>query len=170
MRAAENTIEAEGIKRAKAWASEADLRVLVLDEKTKLDAGRYSDLLGPDELIVINKTDTKKGSKANNPGWLEMSVRTGDGLSLVLERVGCVAIEKMASQSPSIITQSRHRMAINDCILSLRKAREGLSNGFGLELTSEDLRSATHAIGRITGRVDVEDLLDIIFKEFCIGK
>jgi tRNA modification GTPase len=99
-----------------------------------------------------------------------MSVRTGDGLDLVLERVGRVASEKMSGQDPSIITQSRHRTAINDCILSLRKAREGLSNGGDLELTAEDLRSATHSLGRISGRVDVEDLLDIIFKEFCIGK
>lgn len=170
LRLAENMLEEEGIRRAKAWASDADLRVLVLDEGTKSDVDSFLGLLRPEDLIAINKADTRKGSKTNDCGWLEMSVRTGDGLDLVLERVGRVASEKMSGQDPSIITQSRHRTAINDCILSLRKAREGLSNGGDLELTAEDLRSATHSLGRISGRVDVEDLLDIIFKEFCIGK
>jgi tRNA modification GTPase len=170
LRVVENIVEAEGIKRAKAWAGEADLRVLILDEQTELDFNTYSDLLGPEDLVVINKADTRKGSKTNNRAWFEISVRSGEGLDLVLEKVGVVAMEKMSNQSPSIITQSRHRTAINDCMLSLNEAREGLSNGCGLELVAEDLRSATHALGRITGRVDAEDLLDIIFKEFCIGK
>jgi tRNA modification GTPase len=170
LREAENIVEAEGIKRAKAWADGANLRVLVLDEQTEVDFNVYSDLLRSDDLIVINKADTRKGLKTRNRGWLEMSVKSGDGLGLVLEKIGGVAMEKMSNQNPSIITQSRHRAAINDCILSLNEAKGGLSNGRGLELVAEDLRSATHALGRITGRVDVEDLLDIIFKEFCIGK
>lgn len=170
LRDAKNILEAEGIKRAKAWAGDADLRVLVVDAQTESDFTGYSDLLRPEDLMVINKTDIRKGPKTNKQGWLEMSVRAGDGLDFVLERVGCAAMAKMSNQNPSIITQSRHRTALNVCISSLREAKKGLSKGRGLELIAEDLRSATHALGRITGRVDAEDLLDIIFKEFCIGK
>jgi tRNA modification GTPase len=170
LREAENILEAEGIKRAKAWARDADLRVLVLDAETELDFKEYLDLLGPEDLIVINKVDEKRGSITNNREWFEMSVKTGEGLGLILDKIGFVGKAKMSNQNPSIITQSRHRTAINVCISSLCEAKRGLSNGRGLELVAEDLRSATHALGRITGRVDVEDLLDIIFKEFCIGK
>ena len=118
----------------------------------------------------INKVDEKRGSITNNREWFEMSVKTGEGLGLILDKIGFVGKAKMSNQNPSIITQSRHRTAINVCISSLCEAKRGLSDGRGLELVAEDLRSAAHALGRITGRVDVEDLLDIIFKEFCIGK
>ena len=170
LRDAENILEAEGIKRAKAWAGDADLRVLVLDVETESDFNGYSDLLGPEDIIVINKTDIRKKPKTNNLGWLEVSVRRGDGLDSLLKGIGCAATAKMSNQNPSIITQPRHRTAINTCISSLHEVEKGLANGRGLELIAEDLRSAMHALGRITGRVDVEDLLDIIFKEFCIGK
>jgi tRNA modification GTPase len=170
LREAESVLEAEGIKRAMSWARDADLRVLVLDGQTESEFSGYSELLMPEDLTVINKIDDEKGLETNNRGWLKMSVNTGEGLGLVLERIGCAALAKMSNQSPSIITQSRHRTAIKSCILSLHEAKAGLINGLGLELVAEDLRSATHSLGRITGRVDVEDLLDIIFKEFCIGK
>jgi tRNA modification GTPase len=64
------------------------------------------------------------------------------------------------------VTRARHRRALEDCVASLdRFAGAGLP-----ELAAEDLRAATRALGRITGRVDVEDMLDIVFREFCIGK
>jgi tRNA modification GTPase len=65
-----------------------------------------------------------------------------------------------------LITRARHRRALEDCLAALRRYELALLP----ELAAEDLRLAARALGRITGRVDVEDLLDIIFREFCIGK
>ena len=65
-----------------------------------------------------------------------------------------------------LLTRARHRAALEDC----RAALERFLQASAPELAAEDLRLATRALGRITGRVDVEDLLDVIFAEFCIGK
>ena len=76
----------------------------------------------------------------------------------------------MGTQKLTTITQARHRTLLNDCLLALREAHFGLRNHADLELIAEDFRSAIYCIGRITGHIDAEDLLDVVFKEFCIGK
>ena len=72
----------------------------------------------------------------------------------------------LASGDQPVLTRLRHREALEDC-------RQALTRGLAIgpvELKAEELRLATRALGRITGRVDVEDVLDVIFREFCIGK
>jgi tRNA modification GTPase len=65
------------------------------------------------------------------------------------------------------LTRQRHRLALEECLASLKRAQ---AQHGAPELLAEDVRLAARALGRITGRVDVEDMLDIIFREFCIGK
>ena len=81
-----------------------------------------------------------------------------------------IAKKKMGTQRLTTITQARHRARLNDCLVALKKAHFGLQNHADLELIAEDFRSAIYCIGRITGHIDIEDLLDVVFKEFCIGK
>jgi tRNA modification GTPase len=69
-----------------------------------------------------------------------------------------------------VITRARHREGLEDCLGSLERALAGLKVGRDSALVAEDLRMAMRALGRITGRVDVEDLLDVVFRDFCIGK
>ena len=64
------------------------------------------------------------------------------------------------------VTRARHRKALDECCDALRRAQKATLS----ELAAEDLRLAARALGRITGRVDVEDILDVVFREFCIGK
>ena len=163
-------IEAEGIKRARQWAIGAELRLLILDPPNALRASLFSDLLKPNDIIIMNKTDRQTSAKTRNPNWLYMSVKTGDGLSNVLEKITDVALLKMGEHGSVSITQTRHRKLISECTYLLGNARLGLLNKADLELVAEDIRSANHSIGRITGKVDVEDLLDIVFTDFCIGK
>jgi tRNA modification GTPase len=75
-------------------------------------------------------------------------------------------IERAGLSEAPVLTRQRHRRALEQC----REALDRALAAPGLELLAEDLRLAVRALGRITGRVDVEDLLDIIFREFCIGK
>ena len=72
---------------------------------------------------------------------------------------------KVSRETPSL-TRQRHRQNLEECQQFLARALEQAQP----ELMAQDLRFAVNALGRITGRVDVEDLLDVIFKDFCIGK
>ena len=99
-----------------------------------------------------------------------VSVKTGYGLESILSELTTIAKKKMGTQKSTTITQARHRALLNDCLTALREAHFGLRNRADLELIAEDFRSAIYCIGRITGHIDVEDLLDVVFKEFCIGK
>ena len=76
----------------------------------------------------------------------------------------------MAVREAPTLTRARHRHAAQEALEGVRRARDGLQGGVPLELPAEDLRLAARALGRITGKVDVEELLDVIFREFCLGK
>ena len=170
LRKSAGNVEAEGIKRARQWASGAELRLLILDPFSSSATSLFSDLLKSDDIILMNKTDIKIPARTRDTNWLGMSVKTGDGLSDVLSKITDVALSKMGEQGSVNITQSRHRKSLSECIALLGNAHHGLLNKAELELVAEDIRSANHSIGRITGKVDIEDLLDIVFTDFCIGK
>ena len=171
IRASEDTIEQEGIRRARGWAESADLRVLILDPETIENANQFGDLLKSDDPVLINKADQAATTKKKMAvGYPLVSVKTGYGLERALSELTTIAKKKMGTQRLTTITQARHRARLNDCLVALKKAHFGLQNYAGLELIAEDFRSAIYCIGRITGHIDIEDLLDVVFKEFCIGK
>ncbi len=171
IRASEDTIEQEGIRRARGWAESADLRVLVLDPETIENANQFGDLLKSDDPVLINKADQAATFKKKMAaGYPLVSVKTGYGLERALSELTTIAKKKMGTQRLTTITQARHRARLNDCLVALKKAHFGLQNHADLELIAEDFRSAIYCIGRITGHIDIEDLLDVVFKEFCIGK
>ena len=171
IRASEDTIEQEGRRRARGWAESADLRVLVLDPETIENANQFGDLLKSDDPVLINKADQAATTKKKMAvGYPLVSVKTGYGLERALSELTTIAKKKMGTQRLTTITQARHRARLNDCLVALKKAHFGLQNHADLELIAEDFRSAIYCIGRITGHIDIEDLLDVVFKEFCIGK
>jgi tRNA modification GTPase len=156
-------IEAEGVRRALARAEHADIVLLLLDGTAD------EPLAGLPEQVIADAHVLKVWNKSDVP-WpmpregLKISVRSGEGfdalLAALMERVRGHVGES------ALVTRARHRAALSDAAEALARAREGQSP----ELVAEDLRLALRAIGRITGRVDVEDLLDVIFRDFCIGK
>ncbi|HEX9491120.1 MAG TPA: tRNA uridine-5-carboxymethylaminomethyl(34) synthesis GTPase MnmE, partial [Stellaceae bacterium] len=125
-----------------------------------------------DALVVANKIDLGPADAAR---WadalgagpaLRLSLLTGQGLANLLARLAAEMKTRLDPGGAPVITRARHRAALADAAAALdRFAIATLP-----ELAAEDLRAATRALGRITGRVDVEDMLDIIFREFCIGK
>ena len=97
---------------------------------------------------------------------MEISVTTGEGIERLIETTRNLVAERFAVGETPILTRARHRTALEECAAALRGAETSTLP----ELMAEDLRLAVRALGRITGRVSVEDILDVVFAEFCIGK
>jgi tRNA modification GTPase len=98
-----------------------------------------------------------------------VSAKTGEGIDELLSWLEAQVIARVGGAESMPMTRARHREALEDALTALKRVPPGLSEA-SLDLAAEDLRLAARALGRITGRVDVEDLLDVIFREFCIGK
>ncbi len=165
LRETADRIEDEGVRRALARAERADLKLLLYDGFgwPNRDAATAA-LVDTDAIEVVTKCDLEPDLAAlDRP--LPISTVTGDGLSPLLARVTDAVAERLAGSEPAL-TRARHRNALIDASSSLERAQSAPAP----ELVAEDVRMAVRAIGRITGRVDVEDLLDVIFRDFCIGK
>jgi tRNA modification GTPase len=133
----------------------------VFDATEGKPGGPAADHIDSDAIIVFNKIDL-----APPPGPIGVSVKTGAGMeALIAEIARRVATLAALGAGPGI-TRARHREALVEC----RDALERAMTAKAPELAAEDLRLAARAIGRITGRVGVEDVLDVIFRDFCIGK
>ena len=171
LREAGDAIEEEGVRRARARAAAADLRLLVLDASAPAP-GLAAELADGDTLIILNKIDlgpAKDGKWADEPGGtppVRLSVLTGAGMSELLVQLQQEVAMRFAPGDAPLITRARHRAALEECLAALRRFHQQPA----AELAAEDLRMATQSLGRITGRVDVEDMLDVIFRELCIGK
>lgn len=177
LRDAGDNIESEGIRRAHARAAEADLKIVIFDGASypALDA-LSAAMIDDDTLPVINKADLLSNARESMsgettsekiPGGLHfMSVKTGAGLEEFVARLGKMIGRKADNGAAAPLTRARHRRALEECREGLIRARAAALP----ELAAEDLRLATRALGRLTGRVDVEEILDVVFREFCIGK
>lgn len=163
LREAADEIEREGIRRAEARAARADLKLLLLDATAPETHGALSSRFDSDTLLVINKADL---APAGMPGALALSARTGEGIEALVAAIAGKARERL-TPGAAALTRERHAAALRDCLEALHRFLEAPEDP---ELAAEDLRLAVRALGRITGRVDVEDILDVIFSEFCIGK
>ena len=176
--ATQAAIEREGMARARARAAVADVTLLLVDLEAALRDAAALDavaaLFDSRSILLLNKADRCDPAAARrlcrnlrDRAPLVISAKTGEGLEAVLARLVERAGEAFGGgEDGAGITRLRHRRALEDCRGALLRAP-----GAGLpELKAEELRLALRALGRITGRVDVEDLLDIVFSEFCIGK
>jgi tRNA modification GTPase len=173
IREAEGQVEREGIRRALAHARAADLVLWLSDAADPRREPPPTDLAADagEVLRVVNKVDLVdagpfKGGGPSDP--LRVSVLTGDGLPDLAEAIGRRAAERVGASEMPVITQTRHRQQLALCAESLEAFLA--SPPGAIELRAEDLRRAATALGRITGRVDVEDVLGEIFSRFCIGK
>jgi len=165
--AAADEIESEGIRRALLRAADADLKLAVFDASAEVDAATAA-LIDGDTLVVFNKCELAASVPESLGGRpvLALSVKTGDGVAALEHQLIAECAARLAGDDGPALSRPRHRAALTQCRAALARFRGAAD----IELAAEDLRLAARSLGRITGRVDVEDLLDVIFSEFCIGK
>jgi len=170
LRTSPDAIEQEGVRRARARAAAADLRLLVLDASGdwKRDKQTLTDATerwnAANDIVVVNKVDL---APVDAPDVVPLSVTTNVGLPDLLnrlERSAATLMEEGAGAPP--LTRARHREALQECQEALGRALVAPE----VALAAEDLRLALRALGRITGAVRIDELLDVIFRDFCIGK
>lgn len=168
LRETDDAIEGEGVRRARLRAGQADLVVGVFDASRGEDVDTRAVLdTAAARFVVRNKCDLLPMWPRARVGEVVVSARTAQGIDQLEEALGALVAERLAAgASAPALTQARHRQALLECVAALDRALAGAE----VELVAEDLRIAARSLGRITGRVDVEDLLDVIFRDFCIGK
>ena len=170
LRDAEGAIEAEGVRRARARAEAADLKLAVFDATLApvLDSATV-EMIDDATLVVMNKSDLAADAA---PDWIigrpviAVSAQTGIGLERLEEAMTAMVERGLGEGGAPVLTRSRHRAAVDEAAASLRR----VDVAGGVEWAAEDVRLAARALGRITGRIEVDDVLDVIFREFCIGK
>ncbi|MBS4045542.1 MAG: tRNA uridine-5-carboxymethylaminomethyl(34) synthesis GTPase MnmE [Alphaproteobacteria bacterium] len=174
LRESADAIESEGVQRALKRAESADLKIVVLDATRKTVPKETEALIDQDAIVVANKADATavlSGWELNGRRVLPISVRTHTGMDALLDLLEKEVVARIGLTGSATLTRARHREALTDCIAALDRFLRGSErHNTSAELAAEDVRLAARSIGRITGRIDVEDLLDVIFRDFCIGK
>ncbi len=164
-------IEQEGIRRALERAKEAELVLWLSEAEGGVAASPGwlpEDSSGGRVIEVITKIDLASTLSSDHEGAHRISVRTGQGMGDLIDRLTAEARAFAGTGEVAVITRLRHRQELGRSLEALDRF---LAGDFSrLELRADDLRDAATALGRVTGRVDVEDVLDRIFGDFCIGK
>ena len=179
IRDSNDPVEQEGVRRARARAAMADLVLWVTDASADGGSAGGPATQVPDTELwwLRNKIDLAAGGPDRNESRCEnginrsfaISAVAGTGMGNLIEALAAFGKAYFAATETTLITRARHRQALQETAAALARALEQGDDG-GEELIAEELRSAATTLGRLTGRVDVEDILDVIFREFCIGK
>ncbi|WP_270935538.1 tRNA uridine-5-carboxymethylaminomethyl(34) synthesis GTPase MnmE [Falsiroseomonas oryzae] len=161
-------IEQEGVRRARARAEAADLVVAVFPADAPPDAEtRRLVAADPGALLVASKCDlAAPAAMLDGRPLLPTSAVTGLGLAKLRAALAVAAQERAGLTETPLLTRARHRAALGEAAERLKEATDAALP----ELAAEALRGAVLALGRLTGRVGVEDVLDLVFADFCIGK
>lgn len=165
LREAADAIEAEGVRRALERSEEADLRIAVVEIGHEVPPELEAAIRDGD-LLVRSKADRVAAHSSGE--MLEVSALTGIGLKLLHTQIEERVAEALCHEEAPVLTRARHRRLVEEARAALLRAIPALD--LGPELAAEDARVAADQIGRLTGRIDVEDLLGEIFSSFCIGK
>jgi tRNA modification GTPase len=164
LREVDDEIESEGIRRAEERATKADLKLAVFDGASWPEMDRKTQTLVDDDTVVlINKSDLLKHKENSYP---VVSSITGQGFENLLNILKTEVFKRCDVSASPALTRTRHRTALMECRTYLERFQAASET----ELKAEDLRMAARALGQITGQVNVEEVLDVIFGEFCIGK
>jgi tRNA modification GTPase len=184
LRETSDAIESEGIARARKRAAHADMRLAVIDATAPELDPLVANTLSAGDTIVANKIDLSVSHESGTHEsdafrvsdetalpMLRISARDGNGIDALLSFLAEQVIGRAGGTEAAPLTRLRHRNALEAARDALARSVANLEGETRtIDLAAEDLRIASRELGRITGRVDVEDLLDVIFRDFCIGK
>jgi tRNA modification GTPase len=175
LRDATDEIEAEGVRRARAWAEGADLRLWIVDGSAD-EAPEAPEELRAGDLVVLSKRDLGEAAAAGAAmdaaealglPVMPITARGPNDMAWLSSSLAELVVEALAGAEPAAATRLRHRELLTEALSHLRQA---LVEEDALELAAEDVRLAARALDRITGRIDPEAVLGRIFSTFCIGK
>jgi tRNA modification GTPase len=172
--ASQDPIEREGMRRARDVMGRADVVLWMTDARETGDDSMAEPSLFPSALHwrVVNKVDLLDSpvAAARASDRFPISAKTGVGVEDLIVALVRLAGEAFRQTEPALVTRERQRTRLGEVVAALREAIVRAEQGAGEELVAEDLRHALVSLGRLTGRVDVEEVLDVIFREFCVGK
>ncbi len=166
IRETDDPVEQEGVRRARARAAEADLVLWLTDaQHGKPEPGSEVPVW-----LVRNKIDLEGSASRRDAAASEfrISASRGDGIPELIAALVSFAERYFGSAGSGLITRTRQRELLQEASSSLRRSLEMMTEGE--ELAAEDLRAAAYSLGRLLGRVDIEDVLGVIFSSFCIGQ
>ena len=179
IRISDDPVEQEGVRRASTRAALADLVLWVIDGSAAGGAAGDIDenLFKSDVWLIRNKADLAVdrlgiNCESASASWSKeftLSASVGTGMEGLIEALAGYAHGYFSVTESALVTRARHRQALEETVAALDRALAQDTSG-NEELIAEELRSAATTLGRLTGRVDVEDILDVIFRDFCIGK
>ena len=170
IRESENNIEKKGIELAINRSKESDLNLIIIDNSSMQVDKKILDLINQDSIVVLNKSDLSSDNSGEykNNGIL-ISVKNNKNIDKLIDLIKDKLSKKIIDTKNILVSRERHRNKLNLCLLELEKFLEKKQSK-EIELAAEDLRMATRHLGAIIGKVDVEEILGSIFKDFCIGK
>ena len=171
IREAADQVEAEGVRRAESRGRDAALKLVVMDAGEMDIPDRVRALIDKDTIVLLNKIDLHDTVPAipvieTASAIIPISVKTGAGVGDVVACLETSVKARLSGHEGPVPTRQRHREALKETVVALERA----SSGVLPELVAEDIRLATRALGRITGRIDIDEILDTVFRDFCIGK
>ncbi len=172
IRSSKDEIEKKGIKLALQKAEDADLNIVIIEPKSGFFTGFLKDLLTSKSILVINKSDLNENLmleefKKYKPIYI--SIKKEKNLNLLITEIKNKLKHQFHNSENILITRERHRQNLEKCVEHLQNF-DDKNNLEEFDKASEDLRLAIRHLGTITGKVDVEEILDSIFNDFCIGK
>jgi tRNA modification GTPase len=154
-----------------AGIRDSDLSLILIDNSSKYVDEKIKNLINKDSIVVLNKSDliSNFNHTFNNVDVVLISVKKNKHIIHLIDKIKEKLSKKFITSNNVLITKERHRNKLNACLEEIDNFLRKDKNK-DIEMAAEDLRMATRHLGNIVGKVDVEDILDSIFKEFCIGK
>jgi len=172
IRDSKNEIEKKGIKLALNRAEDADLKLVVIEAKSTDFNGVLKDLFDENSILVVNKSDLiskELSSEIKKFDPVLISIKNNSNIEELISRLKNKLKSKFITSEDILITRERHRLHLVECLNNLKNFSKK-NNTEDFDKAAEDLRLATRHLGMIVGKVDVEEILENIFNEFCIGK
>ena len=170
IREAKNEVEKKGISLALGKSKEADLNIIVIDNSSKVINNEIKDLINKDSIVLLNKSDIKENQNHKfDADTILVSVKDNKNIDIFIKKLKEKLNNKFTTNNSILITRERHRTKLNECLKEIDNFIKKDQNK-DIELAAEDLRMATRHLGSIVGKVDVEEILGSIFRDFCIGK
>tara|TARA_B110000285_G_C15132519_1_gene624633 strand:- start:2265 stop:3587 length:1323 start_codon:yes stop_codon:yes gene_type:complete len=169
IRDAKNEVEKKGILLAINKSKEADLNIILIDNCSKQVNFKLKNLINDDSIIVLNKSDINNKLNHNFKEAILISVKKNKNIDQLINKIKDKLSKKFIKFDNVLVTRERHRQKLTSCLKEIDNFLKKDQNK-DIEIAAEDLRIATRHLGAIVGKVDVEEILGSIFKDFCIGK